>query len=154
MSVGNVIHVYHAVSEGYGRAGLSRLSAAMGTQEMSSFTFTKHANFINDKMDKFYNEHESLAHKCIENVYELEGKGRDSDGILNVDVSFDGTWLTRGHKSHIGASFVMDISTGLVIDSEVLSNFCRLCVVTKKKKSNEDFENWHRSVRWKVPLEL
>lgn len=44
LTEGNVVHVYHSVSEGYGHAGLSRLSAAMGVQELTNYPFTRHAN--------------------------------------------------------------------------------------------------------------
>lgn len=43
----------------------------------------------------------------------------DENGILDVDVSFDGSWLTRGHKSHIGIGTVIECNTGLVLDSEI-----------------------------------
>ena len=29
----------------------------------------------------------------------------DADGVLNIDLSFDGTWMTRGHRSKVGVSF-------------------------------------------------
>ena len=80
---------------------------------------------------------------------ELEDTGR----ILIIDVSFDGTWLTRGHKSHIGAAFIIEIPSGLALDFEVLSNYSRLCSINKKKKDKEFrgmAENSHR----KVPPEL
>lgn len=84
-----------------------------------------------------------MAKTCVEKLYEKEGIEKDSDGVLNIDVSFDGTWLTRGHKSHIGATFVIDIPSGLALDFEVLSNFCRPCSINKKKKDKKSFEEWH-----------
>ena len=30
------------------------------------------------------------------------------DGILDVEVSFDGSWQKRGHKSHIGVGAVIE----------------------------------------------
>ena len=123
---GNVMHVYHSLCEGYGMAGLSRFSAGMGTKEMSAYTFSKYAEYIYNGMDQYYDEQNEMVRTCIEKLYEKEGIVKDTDGILNIDVSFDGTWLTRGHKSHIGAAFVIDIPSGLAVDFEVLSNFCRL----------------------------
>lgn len=92
------------------------MSASMRCREMTTSTFTKHSEFIYKGMNIFYSEHEILARQCVENVYGKDGKGRDSEGIIKVDVSFDRTWLTRGHKSHIGAAFVIDNSTGIVLD--------------------------------------
>ena len=33
--------------------------------------------------------------------------GADGDDILEVDVSYDGTWMTRGHKFHVNVGFVI-----------------------------------------------
>ena len=56
LTEGNVLHVYHSVSEGYGRARLSRLSSAMGSKEMTTYAFTRHANYSSlltrERMDK------------------------------------------------------------------------------------------------------
>jgi hypothetical protein len=51
----------------------------------------------------------------------------DDAELVNLAVSFDGTWMTRGHRSHIGVGFVIDCVTGFVVDFEVLSNFCEIC---------------------------
>lgn len=58
----------------------------------------------------------------------------DHDGMVNIEVSYDGTWMTRGHKSHIGIGFVMEVTTGTVIDMEVLCNHCRTCNQQEKNK--------------------
>ena len=47
----------------------------------------------------------------------------DKDDILDVDVVFDGTCLTRGHSSNLGIEFVIDAETGFVLDYNVLSKF-------------------------------
>lgn len=53
-------------------------------------------------------------------------------------MSFDGTWMTRGHKSHIGIRFIIDINTGTVVDFEVLSNFCYICKMEERKGKKKD----------------
>lgn len=45
----------------------------------------------------------------------------------NIDVTFDGTWLTRGRSSHICVGCIIEMYTGLVTDHVVLSNFCLAC---------------------------
>ncbi|XP_055871447.1 uncharacterized protein LOC129923623 [Biomphalaria glabrata] len=50
-----------------------------------------------------------------------------STGCPVITVSFDGTWHKRGHSSHSGIGTVIDFDTGLVIDTEVLSNYCHVC---------------------------
>lgn len=120
---GNV-HVYYFLSEGYGCADLSRLSAAMGVKELTPYTFARHAKYLYKEMDTYCKEQESATKECTERAYENIGKERDKDEKRSSDISFDGTWFTRGHKSHIGAAFVMGMYSRMLIDFEVLSNFC------------------------------
>lgn len=56
---GNIIHVFHYLSEGYGQAGQSRLSALMGCKKIpTTYTFNCHAQFIYQQMNGFYKEQE------------------------------------------------------------------------------------------------
>ena len=82
--------------------------------------------------------------------------------MLNIEVSFDGTWLTRGHRSHIGVGFVIEVYTGIIIDVIVLCNYCRYCDGEKKKhRCNKNYHGlagameveeakrlWERSVNY------
>ncbi|GFT21865.1 uncharacterized protein TNCV_3179691 [Trichonephila clavipes] len=43
--------------------------------------------------------------------------------VVDISVSFDGSWLTRGHTSLIGIACVIDILTCYVIDFEVMCKF-------------------------------
>ena len=78
---------------------------------------------------------------CVLEGWEAANQRQD-DGILEVDVTYDGTWMTRGHQSHIGVGFVMDSETGAVLNFEVLSNFCQMCHVKQKALSPEEFADW------------
>ncbi|KAH9364789.1 hypothetical protein HPB48_011805 [Haemaphysalis longicornis] len=59
----------------------------------------------------------------------------------NIDVMFDGTWMTRGRSSHIGVGCIIEVYTGLGIDHVVLSNFCLGCAIGPKA-SDEGYEDW------------
>ena len=45
----------------------------------------------------------------------------------------------RGHKSHIGAAFVIDSEAGFALDFEVLCNLCVICNAKKKAMTDVDF---------------
>lgn len=45
--------------------------------------------------------------QCIVKKYEENGVVPDENGILDIQVSFDGSWLTRGHRSHVGVGAVI-----------------------------------------------
>ncbi|GFV14530.1 uncharacterized protein TNCV_1080531 [Trichonephila clavipes] len=78
-------------------------------------------------------------HREIKNVYENGAE------ITDLSVSFDGTWLTRGHTSLIGVGCVIDMLTGYVVDFEVMSKVCRHCSVAKNKlgQSSAEFSIWY-----------
>ena len=57
----------------------------------------------------------------------------DSSDVLDISVSFDGTWLTRGHSSHIGVGCVVDLLTGLCLDAHVMCTYYHVCETTGKK---------------------
>ena len=68
----------------------------------------------------------------------------DSDGILDISVSFDGSWQRRGHSSHNGIATVIDLLTGLPLDFECLSNFCHKCAISPKE-SDPEFSDWQNN---------
>ncbi|GFU57378.1 uncharacterized protein TNCV_3635571 [Trichonephila clavipes] len=78
-------------------------------------------------------------HREIKNAYENGAEFAD------LSVSFDGTWLTRGHTSLIGVGCVIDMLTGYVVDFEVMSKVCRHCSVAKNKldQSSAEFSIWY-----------
>ncbi|GFY11170.1 uncharacterized protein TNCV_4471561 [Trichonephila clavipes] len=52
---------------------------------------------------------------------QVESAYQSNSAITDIDVTFDGTWLTRGHSSQIGVGCVIDLLTGFVMD------FLKLC---------------------------
>lgn len=67
---------------------------------------------------------------------------KDLGGVPgNIDVIYDGTWMTRGHRSHIGVGCVIELYTGLVLDHCVLSNYCQGCAVGPKP-GDDNYEEW------------
>ncbi|KAH7964742.1 hypothetical protein HPB49_001089 [Dermacentor silvarum] len=69
---------------------------------------------------------EKVTSECATSVRQLY-KELDIQNANNIVVSFDGSWMTRGHSSHIGVGAVIELFTGLVLDYVVLSNFCAGC---------------------------
>ena len=80
--------------------------------------------------------------QAIKEAYKEIGVIPDEDGILNIGVSYDGSWQRRGHSSHNGMAAVIDLMTGLPIDYEVLSNFCLKCKIADEKDDSEELDEW------------
>lgn len=141
ISEGNALLVFHSLSNGYGKAGLSRLSAVFGTHDMMQSVFINYASILYNSMRFFYEAQQTIVRKTVSEVAKKQALSEPGDKPVRIGVGYDGTWLTRGHKSHIGTGFVIDMETGFVLDYEVLSNFCKACSTMKNKiKTKERFE--------------
>ncbi|GFW67701.1 uncharacterized protein TNCV_3445731 [Trichonephila clavipes] len=58
-------------------------------------------------------------------------KLKNTSDVVECGVSVDGTWQRRGHSSLNGCVAVLSIDTGKVLDSEVMSKWCRNCNTSK-----------------------
>ncbi|GFS79783.1 uncharacterized protein TNCV_749811 [Trichonephila clavipes] len=54
------------------------------------------------------------------------------NNIIDITVSYDGTWYKKGHKSLYDIGIVIDVLTNLVVDFEVLSKYCHECSMAAK----------------------
>lgn len=85
----------------------------------------------------------AMASECkaasVSLIGELYAKFGNAPG--NIDVTFDGTWLTRGRTSHISVGCIIEMYTGLVIDHVVLSYFYLGCL-TGPKPDDEAYADW------------
>ncbi|GFO03213.1 hypothetical protein PoB_002971800 [Plakobranchus ocellatus] len=63
--------------------------------------------------------------------------------IIDICVSYEGSWMTRGHTSYMGLGCLIDALTGLVIDHHVISTFCHTCATTGAwMKDQQCFDAW------------
>ncbi|CAN7980517.1 unnamed protein product, partial [Ixodes pacificus] len=84
-----------------------------------------------------------VATKCatsVDALYKQLSYGSPS----NIAVSYDGSWKTRGHSSHIGVGTVIELFSGFVLDQVVLSNFCLACE-KGPKEGTVGYEEWKAS---------
>lgn len=86
-------------------------------------------------------EHLALIHEIVRKRYIEEDLASEDDDVLNISVSFDGTWHKRGHISHNGIGVAIDVLIGYVVDFEVLFNFCLICEREKTKGDNRSLKN-------------
>ena len=102
-----------------------------------SITTKKH--FIEQTHRVYSNLHEfaQKQFQSLVNKIKESANIHDSDSILNVHVSLDGTWKRRGHISNYGIVFLIHVDTGYCIDYEVLSLQCETCDIKKKQLTNK-----------------
>ena len=49
------------------------------------------------------------------------------DDIIDISVSFNGSWQKRGHTSLYGVGTVIDLETGLILDYQAYSQYRHVC---------------------------
>ena len=85
----------------------------------------------------------------MEAAQRLRDRAREKDpsigpnDIVDVIVSFDGTWHKRGHTSNHGVGIVISVETGEVLDRVVLSKICQECSARKGwDKEGDKYKEW------------
>ncbi|KAK3924126.1 Citrate synthase-lysine N-methyltransferase CSKMT, mitochondrial, partial [Frankliniella fusca] len=83
--------------------------------------------------------------QAVRRFYEEENPNLVNEEIIEVVVSFDGSWHKRGRTSNHGFVAVIEVNTGLVIDYEILSKYCHLCCITAAEmdKDSPEFIEWY-----------
>jgi hypothetical protein len=78
----------------------------------------------------------------------------DPNAVLDIAVSFDGSWQKRGHTSLFGFGAVIDTLTGLVVDFHVMCKYCHNCAITKADMGAEspEFDVWYQGHKKDCPI--
>lgn len=141
--------IYAVMLLGYGYRGVERVCGMISLRHFSRAVYMDYANYLTSKVVENAKSVLEKSRKAVVRFYaEKLDRHPNSDGVLDIDVSFDGTWHTRGHKSLLGASAVIDANTGLVIDYEVFCKSCVICnskkgLLSKKKITREAYDTWY-----------
>ncbi|GFT52722.1 uncharacterized protein TNCV_205671 [Trichonephila clavipes] len=115
---------------GKGHAALELFSMAIGIHAMDKKTFSKCLHQLYEEKCSFKEDILEISRKVVRKHHEdLLGT---ANGVIDITVSYDGTWQKRGHSSLYGIGIVIDILTGLIIDYEILSKYCPECTTAKR----------------------
>ena len=126
--------MYSSLVCGLGSSTFNNFCESMDLPGLHHKTFHSHAKAIYSKLEML---EDRVFGQTVAYVREVHAKHSGitlaEDDVLNISVSFDGTWLTRGHSSHIGVGCVVDLFTGLCIDAHVMCTYCQVCETTGQK---------------------
>ena len=121
---------------------LERFWGVTDTDGMNRKRFYEEKRKIETDCNEKIRLHFDSVCKFVREKYESQPDYVPSeDGILDVVVTFDGTWQKRGRTSHNGVGVVIELLTGFVIDFECISNFCAEC---EKHKNDDEWMQSHR----------
>lgn len=131
---------------GLGHAGLEKFCTVMSMKGMSSSTYKAHLDKLATETEKLADRVLDKARKAVRKVHETIDPSLKNKDVLDIAVSYDGTWHKRGFTSLYGIGVVIDILTGLVIDYQVLSKFCQMCAIASSQLDAEspDFQLWQQ----------
>ena len=128
---------------GCGYAAMTEWSGTMNmSNHLSQNAYTSNHSKLQTASKEMFNVTVDESRQAIKDAYKDIGVVPDNEGILDVSVSYDGSWQRRCHSSHNRMAAVIDLTTALPIDFEVLSNFCLKCKISSEKSPSEDLEQW------------
>lgn len=128
--------VYHSIETGSGYEGLVTFCSIMNMPCISKPAYHQQMESILVFLEEEATEEMKNAGR---ELHELEIPNETGDdGIVDVAVSFDGTWVKRGFTSLTGVVFVISVDTGKVLDYQCLSKACQKCSLKKSKRQNDD----------------
>lgn len=126
--------VYASLVCGLGSSTFNNFCESLNLPGLHHKTFHGHANKMYTQLEELEDRVFSQTVSYVREVHaKHSGITLGEDDVLNISVSFDGTWLTRGHSSHIGVGCVVDLLTGLCLDAHVMCTYCQRCESTGKK---------------------
>ena len=118
---------------GVAHTGLNKIAKVLGMRNMHLKTYQRHDRRVSAAEVDTGEDSLQLASQKIRRAY-LATHGEEGEpDVLDICVSYDGTWMKRGFTSQYGVGVAIDILTGLVIDYEVLSLYCHACVEADRK---------------------
>ena len=134
-----------AVSSGIGYAQVCRFFAMLSLPTpMHRDTWWSHKNNINICASRASDKHLQEAAEIVRKTYLETALGNvAANGSIQISVSLDGTWMKRGHRSHMGLVSVIELFTGLILDYHVLCNFCQPCL-SAPDDDDPAYPEWHR----------
>ena len=143
---------------GSGYAGMEQFATIMNMDIPSQSNFDIYVKSLHKAGNAAVTKCLEKANSLVKKSYLSDSALQDSDcegtetssdvqhtKLLDIAVSFDGSWLTRGHKSKYGLACVIDVNTGYVLDFYVMSKHCQTCIITKNElgEDSPDFALWY-----------
>lgn len=140
-----VVKAFSSISKGH--AAVEQFSMIMNMDCISKNLYNKCSVTV-QKLGKMSGiECLSKARARVRAYCLKENSDLTDDSVIDLAVSFDGSWHKRGFTSNYGVGSVIHIETGLVIDYCVLSKFCRNCAMTEHDlgEGSPEFNIWYQA---------
>ncbi|GFV61275.1 uncharacterized protein TNCV_2282671 [Trichonephila clavipes] len=103
-----------------GHAGLELFALVTGMNAMDKKSFSKHIKILSEENSEMKHQILEVARNIVTKQHlDLNDKEKKEMGVLDITVSFDGSWQKRGYKSLYGIGVVIDLLTGHKSESQI-----------------------------------
>ncbi|KAE8742066.1 hypothetical protein FOCC_FOCC012393 [Frankliniella occidentalis] len=127
------------VSTGNGHAAMQRFGAVVGLNIMDSRSYANHLRKVSliVSADVLSKEVLQKSRETVRNHYIERDPSLADQEVIDIDVSFDGSWHRRGFSSLYGIAAVIDIATGLIVDY--------MCILTATDLGEDtpEYKEWY-----------
>lgn len=112
----------------------------MTTREGTAREVRLYVDIVHENSEKLREKTREKTLQAVRKAYVELDPSLAKVEILDVKVTYDGSWHTRGHSSNVGIGIVIDVLTGLVLDYVVLSKYCTWCSLAEKRFGDKKTE--------------
>ena len=94
------VFVYMTMLLGYGLNGFMRIYSYLGLRKIRPEVYVRHADYVLKKALGKTKEILVECHQVVSKYYKEHFPDSVKGGLINIDVTYDGSWHKRGHTSH------------------------------------------------------
>lgn len=126
----NLAAVYASLLNDDGYSGFIRYCGALHLPSLSKDAYYYQVHILYERMEAHYNVSMAAVYHKVTQYYEDLGVFPE-DGILPVEVSYNGTYAKRGFKSLYAMVYIVEMYTGYIIDMIAIGK-CRICPLVSR----------------------
>ena len=106
---------------------MQTFGSILGSEVLHLKTFQQKQTRVSKAMCESADDILSQSVELIRRLHFDDSNILHNDEPIDIGVSFDGSWHTHGHNSKYGFVSVIEITTGHVVDYEILCRYCQNC---------------------------
>ncbi|KAK3717095.1 hypothetical protein QZH41_005024 [Actinostola sp. cb2023] len=114
-------------------------------QPMSTQAWNDHTNALYETHKTAVEEHLDSSRARLRQKLKVDNPSITDDDIIDIAVTYDGTWSKRGHTANYGFGFVISVDTGEVLDYGFKSKLCWECSNQTFDEDSDDYRQWYES---------